>query len=110
MKEYVDPTELQQWAMNLATQHLGEEDTHWDEYHGKDFDEGTNFPSGFKKVGCFSHGIHILTGLGQPSAWIFGSGKGGPCLIVQSASLPTPTNLTIIPWKPGIYFGDDEID
>ena len=77
---------------------------HRDEYYGKKFDDGTNFPVGLKKVGGFRHGMHIFTDERQSSVGIFGMGNGGPFLKVGSSSLAAPTNQTFIPWKPGIYF------
>jgi len=103
VKKNVDPMELQQWATNLIAQHSGEIE-HRDEYYGKKFDDGTNFPLGLKKVGGFRHGMHIFTDERQSSVGIFGMGNGGPFLKVGSSSLAAPTNQTFIPWKPGIYF------
>ena len=103
VKKNVDPMELQQWATNLIAQYAGEIE-HRDEYYGKKFDDGTNFPLGLKKVGGFRHGMHIFTDERQSSVGIFGMGNGGPFLKVGSSSLAAPTNQTFIPWKPGIYF------
>jgi hypothetical protein len=103
VKTNVDPMELQRWAMNWTGNHS-------DGYYGTNLYDGTNFPSGFRKVTHFDHGVHVLGGHGEPSVWIFGTTKGGPALVVGSASLVAPTNLTTVQWKPGIYFADDEID
>ncbi|MDB6108987.1 MAG: hypothetical protein JWR69_737 [Pedosphaera sp.] len=103
VKKNVEPMELQRWATNLLAQYSGTT-THFLDYYGGNFSEGTNFPSGLKKVGEYDHGMHILTG--DPSVAIFGMSKGEPFLVVGAPSLATPTNgtRTIIPWRPGIYF------
>lgn len=103
VKKHVDPMELQQWATNLIAQHSGEME-HRDEYSDKKFNDGTNFPLGLKKVGCFRQGMYIFTDERQRSVGVFGMGDGGPFLKVGSSSLAAPTNQTFILWKPGIYF------
>ena len=102
LKMNVDPTELQHWATSWQGNHP-------DGYYEPSLYDGTNFPSGFRKVSNFRHGVHVLGSPGNP-VWIFGAGKGGPVLVVGPASLTAPTNITSVQWKPGIFFADDEID
>ncbi len=98
VKRNVDPVELQQWAMNLLAQHPYE---HWENYFGKSLDDGTNFPSGLNKVGCFNPIMKVLARDGEVA--IFCDSKGGPFLVVGPPSLVKnfPTGIL---WKPGIYF------
>lgn len=107
-KHNLDPVELQSWATNLLVRHWAQHQR-WEQYYGTNFYSSTNFPSGLRKIGCFTNGITILIDTQQRDVAIFGMTKGGPFVQVGAPSLAAPTNRTsihqtVIQWKPGIYF------
>jgi hypothetical protein len=96
----INAAELQRWATNLLSQHAG------DISHYRDYD-GTNLPSGLKRVRGFGHAVEVAAHSGQPEpeVWIFCRGpKGSPFMVVGPASLTTPKSPNIVPWTNGIYF------
>lgn len=95
----LDPVELQEWAMNLFARDQG----HWHDYVGTNFYSSTNFPSGLRKIGLFSHGMHIITDYNHVK--IIDDKKGGsnPHLEIGSPSYTPQSRVTFIQWKPGIY-------
>jgi hypothetical protein len=100
VKSNIDPIELQQWATNLLAQHSDGLRLY------EDFD-GTNLPSGLKRVKGFGQAVTIIPhGPGkEPDVCVFcGGPKGEPFLVVGPPSLGTPKSPSLIPWQPGIYF------
>ena len=103
-KENLNPAELQQWATNLLVRHWAQHQR-WEQYHGTNFYSSTNFPSGLRKIACFTNGITLLIDTQQRNVRIFTMTKGGrPCIKVGAPSLAAPTNQAVIQWTPGIYF------
>ena len=102
-KENLNPAELQQWATNLLVRHWAQHQR-WEQYYGTNFYSSTNFPSGLRKIGCFSDGITILIDTQQRDVAIFTMTKGGPSINAGAPTLAAPTNRTFIQWTPGIYF------
>ena len=105
-KQNLNPAELQQWATNLLVRHWAQHQR-WEQYYGTNFCSSTNFPSGLRKIGCFTNGITLLIDTQQRDVAIFGMTKGGPFVNVGAPSLVVPTNQTnqtVIQWTPGIYF------
>jgi hypothetical protein len=98
VKSNIDPTELQRWATNMLAHYPYPGEKHF--YY--DFN-GTNLPAGLKKVKGYNHAV-IVWGGREPNVWVFCGSKGGPFLAVGSPTFTPHYRLTMISWKPGIYF------
>ena len=94
VKKNADASELRQWAIDLLAHHGG------DPWY-QDWD-GTNMPSGLRKVKAGHPNVRIWEGT---KVWVFGDRKGSPFLVIAPSS-PTLTNHNenILPWQPGVYF------
>ena len=100
VKSNVDPVKLQEWATNLLAQHMG---AHYQDFYGTN----SNVPSGLNKVKGFGHiDVEIMQDIDPEKSvvGVFCDSKGGPILVVGKPTLVTPKSISIIPWKPGIYF------
>jgi hypothetical protein len=101
VKRNIDPEKLQAWATNLLAAHPGA-GTHWQDYYGTN----SNMPPELKKVKGFGYDVEVSQGLNQDEScvWVFCHSKGGPFLVVGAPAKVTPKSVSIISWKPGIYF------
>ncbi len=116
VKRNIDPVELQQWATNRIAEDLSGAGYRVD-HDGNPFVgyHGTNFPTGLQNLKIYREGMGVIIRGGLvPHVQIFCQPRQKashyPFLIVGRSALSSPTNGTVIAWKPGIYFVGDELD